>query len=74
MSDEPQKPELPHCRCGTDRDHPHASPEREYGLLGTLYLLWGGTSVPRKVAFRCLLCGEVFDEVKGRSRVMRYVV
>lgn len=53
--------DLPTCRCGTDRTQREPTPEREYTLVGTLYVLWGGTSVPSKVSFRCVRCGEVFD-------------
>ncbi len=53
---------LPTCKCGTDRTHREgATPEREYTFAGTLYALWGGTSVPSLVNFRCVHCGVVFD-------------
>jgi hypothetical protein len=57
---------LPTCSCGTDRTSRAATPEREYTLGGTLYALWGGTSVPSRVNFRCVHCGVVFD---GRSDI-----
>jgi hypothetical protein len=53
--------DLPTCRCGTDRTCREATPERDYSLLGTLYVLWGGTSIPSRVSFRCVHCGRVFD-------------
>jgi hypothetical protein len=65
---------LPACRCGTDRANRHASPEREYTLAGCMYLLWGGTSVPSRVRFRCIHCGEVFDECTERRFCRDYVV
>jgi hypothetical protein len=52
---------LPTCSCGTDRTSRAATPEREYTLGGTLYALWGGTSVPSRINFRCVHCGVVFD-------------
>jgi hypothetical protein len=54
-------PALPTCPCGTNRTHRAATPERQYTFLGTLYALWGGTSVPSRVEFRCVHCGIVFD-------------
>jgi hypothetical protein len=54
-------PDLPTCRCGTDRTRRAATPEREYTLAGTFYALWGGTPIPLRVNFRCVFCGEVFD-------------
>ncbi len=52
---------LPRCPCGTDRTCREATPEREYTFGGVLYALWGGTSVPSRINFRCVHCGEVFD-------------
>ena len=57
----PTTTDLPKCTCGTDRTCREATPEREYTLAGTLYALWGGTSVPSRVNFRCVRCGIVFD-------------
>jgi hypothetical protein len=61
------------CRCGTDRTNRAASPEREYSLAGACYLLWGGTSVPTRVRFRCIFCGNVFDECTDRATLRRYI-
>jgi hypothetical protein len=52
---------LPTCKCGTNRTQRAATPERQYTFMGTLYALWGGTSVPSRVDFRCVHCGVVFD-------------
>jgi hypothetical protein len=64
---------LPRCRCGTDRSSRTASPEREYSLGGACYLLWGGTSVPTRVRFRCIFCGVVFDECTDRVTLRKYI-
>jgi hypothetical protein len=63
---------LPSCPCGTRRIDRAATPEREYTTRGMLYLLWGGTSVPSRVRFRCVHCGEVFDECVGRKMCLAY--
>jgi hypothetical protein len=52
---------LPTCKCGTDRTCREATPEREYTFVGACYALWGGTSIPSKISFRCVMCGVVFD-------------
>ncbi len=52
---------LPTCPCGTNMHSRAATPEREYSLAGACYALWGGTSVPSRVNFRCVHCGIVFD-------------
>jgi hypothetical protein len=53
--------ELPRCKCGTDRHSKFSVIDRDYTFLGMLYLLWGGTSVPSKVSFRCVKCGSMFE-------------
>jgi hypothetical protein len=58
---QPIQSTLPTCRCGTDRTRREATPEREYTTLGAIYALWGGTSIPSRVNFRCVHCGVVFD-------------
>ena len=64
--------DLPTCACGTNRTHRAATPERDYTFGGIFYLLWGGTSVPTRVRFRCIHCGEVFDECVGRKMCLDY--
>jgi hypothetical protein len=53
--------ELPHCKCGTTRSSKFAVVNRDYSFTGLLYLLWGGTSIPNKVSFRCVKCGDLFE-------------
>jgi hypothetical protein len=65
--------ELPTCKCGTDRDSKFAVCEREYGALAILYLVWGGTSVPKKVSWRCVKCGQVFDSSTREVICRRYI-
>jgi hypothetical protein len=62
------------CPCGTTRDDTFAQPEREYTFLGTLYLLWGGTSVPKKVNFRCIKCQRVFDSSDAPAVRRKYIL
>jgi len=65
--------ELPTCKCGTDRDSKFCVCEREYGALGILYLVWGGTSVPKKVTWRCVKCGKTFDSSTREAVCRRYI-
>ena len=53
----------PRCKCGTTRHDRNAVPYCDYSVLGALYLLWGGTAVPKQVRFGCVLCGTEFDRV-----------
>jgi hypothetical protein len=65
---------LPTCRCGTDRTCRAATPEREYTFAGALYALWGGTSVPARVNFRCVHCGIVFEVRSDRATRRAFVI
>lgn len=65
---------LPTCRCGTDRTRREATPERDYSFLGAVYALWGGTSIPSKVSFRCVLCGEVFDSCSDAATRRAHII
>ncbi len=59
--------DVPRCKCGTDRLSKFSVVDREYTFLGTLYALWGGTSVPSKVSFRCVKCGAKFESTSTRQ-------
>ena len=74
MGDHDHPPQRPKCACGTDRTSRLATPEREYSFAGTLYLLWGGTPVPTRVRFRCVRCGEVFDESTDLAERKRLII
>jgi hypothetical protein len=65
---------LPTCKCGTNRTHRAATPERQYTFMGTLYALWGGTSVPSLVEFRCVHCGVVFDACSDVATRRAYII
>jgi hypothetical protein len=65
---------LPTCKCGTDRTCRAATPEREYTILGTLYALWGGTSIPSVVQFRCVHCQVVFDRRADQATRRAFII
>jgi hypothetical protein len=65
---------LPSCKCGTNRTHRAATPERQYTFMGTLYALWGGTSVPSLVEFRCVHCGVIFDACSDVATRRAYII
>jgi hypothetical protein len=64
---------FPSCPCGTTRTSRAAVVERDYSLLGAVYLLWGGTSRPIRVTFRCVFCGNTFDECTNVRELGAYV-
>jgi hypothetical protein len=65
---------LPHCKCGTDRRSKFSVAHRNYTFLGLLYLLWGGTSVPSKVSFRCVKCGSLFETTTVRRVCREHII
>ncbi len=64
--------DLPRCKCGTDRRSKFSVVNRDYTFFGTLYLLWGGTSVPSKVTFRCVKCGDVIESTTSQRICRKY--
>jgi hypothetical protein len=75
MSNQPPEAtaDLLRCKCGTDRNSKYCLRDREYSFLGSLYLLWGGTSVPTSVKFRCMKCGHTFDSTSRPSECRNYI-
>ena len=59
--------------CGPMARHAYA-PERIYTLRGALYALWGGTSVPSSVNFRCVHCGVIFDQRSDLATRRQYII
>jgi hypothetical protein len=73
MSNAVSAREVPHCKCGTDRDSKFCVIERQYGFFGILYLVWGGTAIPTKVTFKCVKCGTLIDSTTSESECRRYI-
>ena len=71
---EPAADELPHCKCGTDRTSKYSVVHRDYSFVRILYLLWGGTSIPTKVSFACVKCGDIFDSSTRESICRQYTM
>ncbi len=66
-------PERRTCTCGHDRDDPMVSPEPEYGVLGYVRLMIGGTPTPHRVRFRCRACNQVFDETTDPAELVKHL-
>jgi hypothetical protein len=64
---------LPTCKCGTNAESKFCVKDREYSFVRLLYLLWGGTSVPSKISFRCVKCGETFEVSTDPAVCRQYV-
>ncbi len=61
------------CRCNaTTRDSDDVVIERDYSLFGLLYLIWGGTSTPTSVSFRCPKCAHIFEVTDAESDRITY--
>jgi len=41
--------------------------ETQYGLLGYVRLLIGGTPTPTRIRYRCRVCNQVFDETVDKQ-------
>jgi hypothetical protein len=72
----PDEPDdaLPSCHCGTNAESKFCVADRAYSFVRLLYLLWGGTSVPTKVSFRCVKCGETFEVLTDPALCRLYIL
>lgn len=64
---------LPTCRCGHDRDHFMVSPVPQYTGLDWVWVIFGITTIPYEVQFRCRRCGQVFDRTRD-PRLMKRTI
>lgn len=55
---------LPHCSCGHTRNHHLVSPECKYSGMGWFWVIFGVTTRPKEVTFRCRKCGERFETTR----------
>lgn len=63
----------PRCGCGFDRDHFMVSAEPQYSGVGWFWVLFGITTVPREIQFRCRRCKVCFDRTQD-ERIMKRLV
>jgi len=62
------------CECGFDRHHPMVSPERFYTKFGSFWVFFFGVSyTPIRVAYRCRVCDQSFDETTDPELLHRYI-
>ena len=73
-ADDDEWEELPTCKCGTTRRSKYSVANRDYSFMGLLYLLWGGTAIPTKVAFRCVKCGALIESSTSRRVCEEHVI
>lgn len=66
-------PTGPTCSCGHDRFHWMVSPEPQYTGLDWVWVIFGITTIPREVRFRCRTCGETFDRTSDDTEMRRYI-
>jgi hypothetical protein len=65
--------EYPTCSCGHRRDHQMVSPEPQYGVLGYVRLMIGGTPTPTRIRYRCRVCNQVFDQTDDPAERQRHL-
>jgi hypothetical protein len=65
---------LPTCRCGHDRSHHMVSKDRKYTLWGSIWVtLFGVSTVPIRIEYRCRRCGKVFDQTTDPEELENYL-
>jgi hypothetical protein len=50
------------CSCGHDRDHYMVEPVPEYSTSGWLTVIFGISTIPKRIKYRCCCCKEIIDE------------
>ncbi len=73
QGDEVEPSEPARCECGHDRDHFMVSPEPQYSGLDWFWVLFGITTVPREIQFRCRRCKVCFDRTQDERIMKRFV-
>ena len=64
----------PTCTCGHDRDHYMVSKDPSYTFMGSIWVaIFGISTKPIHIAYRCRRCNEVFDEVKDGPLLDQYL-
>ncbi len=73
-SDHPESPSdiLPQCPCGHDRNHHMVSGQGTYTWSGWFWVLFGVTTKPTRVSFRCRRCNTHFDESTDQYVLERF--
>lgn len=62
------------CSCGHDRHHARVKAECEYTAMGKFWvMLFGVSTEPIKVKYRCRICSEVFDETTDPAILKKHM-
>jgi len=72
-SPEASEEEGPTCPCGHERGHFMVSPEPQYTGLDWVWVIFGITTIPYEVRFKCRRCGDVFDRTTDDALMRRYI-
>lgn len=59
---EPTTGDQPRCKCGYDRTHYMVTPDGKYSGMGWFWVLFGVTTRPTRIEYKCRRCGQFFDE------------
>lgn len=63
----------PRCKCGHDRTHYMVTPDGKYSGMGWFWVLFGVTTRPVRIEYRCRRCGEVFDETTDPQELADHI-
>lgn len=63
----------PRCKCGYSLGNFWVRPEAQYGLMGTLGLIFGVTSLPSRVDYRCSHCRTVLKSLTESNELKDYL-
>lgn len=61
------------CRCGHDRTHYMVTKDFEYSKGGWLTVLFGISTAPKKLKYRCTNCKDVIEEIDDPQELKKHL-
>lgn len=60
------------CRCGHTRDNFWVRPARTYGVWGLICMMFGVTTKPSRVDYKCAHCEHTFETITDPAELERF--
>lgn len=62
-----QEGTAPKCKCGFGIEHHMVSKEGVYTLVGKFWVMFGVTTEPIAIKYRCRKCNEIFHQTNDKN-------
>jgi hypothetical protein len=64
--------DTPRCRCGFAKGDFWVRPSKTYGMWGVFGMMFGVSSRPRRVDYKCARCGQTVETVTDPATLERF--